>query len=133
MTRISVVSKMWMFLIYLVMLAFLSLNPWVMPDPHQAVGIVTWDKIEHGVAYCLLSILLMLIYKFPKSSVVYSCVVLLTSSLLGILLEYCQNWFTLNRQFSYQDAVANVFGAFLGVALYWCYNWVVVKRLQYPV
>ena len=133
MLKIAKNSKMWILLIYLVMLAFLSLNPWLMPDPHQSVGIITWDKIDHGVAYCLLSFLLMLIDKLPKSLVVSSCIVLLTSSLLGVLLEFCQNWFTLNRQFSYQDAVANVFGAFLGVALYWCYKWVVVKRLKHVV
>jgi VanZ family protein len=131
MISISEGLKMWILLIYVVTLAFLSLNPWVMPDPHQVVGIIAWDKIDHVVAYCLLSLLLMLIYKFPKSLGCASFMVLLTSSLLGILFEYCQNWFTTTRQFSYQDATANVFGAFFGVALYWCYRLLAVKRLKH--
>ncbi|MEY3880320.1 MAG: hypothetical protein RIQ94_1115, partial [Pseudomonadota bacterium] len=112
MISISEGLKMWILLIYVVTLAFLSLNPWLMPDPHQVVGIIAWDKIDHVVAYCLLSLLLMLIYKLPKSLGWASFMVLLTSSMLGILFEYCQNWFTTTRQFSYQDATANVFGAF---------------------
>ena len=131
MISVSEGSRIWILLIYLVMLTFLSLNPWVLPNPHQAVGIIAWDKIDHAVAYCLLSLLLMLIYKSPKSLGVASFMVLLTSSLLGILFEYCQDWFTSIRQFSYQDVSANVFGALLGVALYWCYRLLAVKRLKH--
>ncbi len=42
--------------------------------------------------------------------------ILLTSSLVGVFFEYCQLWFTSTRTFSYQDAVANIFGALLDEA-----------------
>jgi len=45
--------------IYFVMLAFLSLNPWLRPDSSPAIGNIAWDKIDHAAAYCLLSLLLM--------------------------------------------------------------------------
>ncbi|MDD5267286.1 MAG: VanZ family protein [Methylococcales bacterium] len=112
--------------IYVVILAFLSLNPWFLPDPSVAIGYISWDKIEHAVAYCGLSLLLILVYKNYKQPGMVSLIVLLACSLVGILLEYFQFWFTSNRMFSYGDAGANVFGAVLGVALFWCYWFVAV-------
>jgi VanZ family protein len=108
--------------IYLVILAFLSINPWLRPDSGQAISTIAWDKIDHAAAYCLLSLIFMSAYRYYKKRWLVSLIVLLTSPLVGILFEYCQLWFTSTRQFSYYDAVANAFGAVLGVALFWCYR-----------
>ena len=114
--------------IYFIILAFLSLNPWLHPASSQAIGNIAWDKIDHAAAYCLLSLLIMSACRYHKQQWVVSFMVLLTSSLVGVLFEYCQLWFTSTRQFSYYDAIANVFGAVLGVALFLCYSFVAVKR-----
>ena len=113
-------------LIYFVILAFLSINPWLRPDSGQAIGNIAWDKIDHAAAYCLLSLMFMSAYRCYKKRWLVSFMVLLTCPLVGVLFEYCQLWFTSTRQFSYYDAVANAFGAVLGVALFWCY-WLVAK------
>ena len=113
--------------VYLVILAFLSLNPWLHPDSSPAIGNIAWDKIDHTFAYCGLSLLLLSTYRHHKQLWRISFIVLLASALIGVLFEYCQLWFTATRQFSYDDALANVFGAALGVILFWCYLFVVVK------
>ena len=113
--------------VYLVILAFLSLNPWLHPDPSSAIGNIAWDKIDHTAAYCGLSLLLLLTYRQHPQLRWISVIVLLASALIGVLFEYCQLWFTSTRQFSYDDALANVFGAVLGVILFWCYRVLVVK------
>lgn len=116
--------------IYFVILAFLSLNPWVHPDSSLAIGNIAWDKIDHVAAYCLLSLLLMWAYGFHKQQRMVSLMILLTSSLAGVFFEYCQLWFTSTREFSYYDAAANVFGAVLGVLLFWCYLFVAKKHTR---
>jgi VanZ family protein len=117
--------------IYFVMLAFLSLNPWLRPNSGQAVGNIPWDKIDHAAAYCLFSFLLMWIYREYKQRRVVSFIVLLTCPLVGVIFEYCQRWFTSTRQFSYHDAIANVFGTVLGVALFLCYLFVAKRANKY--
>jgi VanZ family protein len=107
--------------IYFVILAFLSLNPWLQLDSGQAIGDIAWDKIDHAAAYCLLSLMLMWTNRCHKQRWVVSLMVLLTCPLVGVLFEYCQLWFTSTREFSYYDAVANAFGAVLGVALFLFY------------
>jgi VanZ family protein len=114
--------------VYVVILAFLSFNPWLLPDSSPAIGNIAWDKIDHATAYCLLSLLLMSAYRSNKQLWMVSFMVLLTCPLVGVLFEYCQLWFTSTRQFSSYDALANVFGAVLGVILFWCYLFVAVKR-----
>jgi VanZ family protein len=116
--------------IYFVILAFLSLNPWLHLGSSLEIGNITWDKISHAAAYCLLSLLLMSAYRCYKQQWVVSFMVLLTCSLVGVLFEYFQLLFTSTREFSYYDAIANVFGAVLGVTLYWCYLFVAVKRTK---
>jgi VanZ family protein len=115
-------------LINFVILVFLSLNPWLHPDSSQAIGNIAWDKVDHLAAYCLLSLLFLSTYRRHKHQWVVSLFTLITCSLVGILLEYSQLWFTFTRQFSYYDAIANSLGAVLGVTLFWCYRFVVIKR-----
>ena len=123
-------SMMRVLLIYLIILAFLSLNPWVHPASSLAIGNISWDKIDHAIAYSVFSLLLMTVYRSHKPLWVASFMVLLTSPLVGVLFEYCQLWFTSTRQFSYYDVIANVFGAVLGVTLFWCYLFVAVKHTK---
>lgn len=112
---------------YLIILGFLSLNPWVLPDPEPVMGFITWDLLDHAGAYGLLSILMMIAFKHQCRPLVMTGIVVITSGLVGILFEYGQYWFTSTRQFSFYDAVANVFGAVLGVAVLWSI-WIYRKR-----
>lgn len=109
----------WWLLLYLVILGFLTLNPWLRPDSNLAIGFIPWDLLDHAVAYGLLSVLMMLAFRQKDCPWVMTSLVILASSLLGVLFEYCQYWFTVNRQFSFFDAVANVCGAVLGVIVFW--------------
>jgi len=114
---ISVFFK-WL-LFYLTILGFLSLNPWLLPDPKQAIGFITWDLLDHAVAYGLLSVLMMFAFRQQGRRLVMISIVILASSLTGVLFEYGQYWFTSTRQFSFYDAAANVFGSVLGVFMFW--------------
>jgi VanZ family protein len=115
---------------YFVILAFISLNPWLLPGTGLAVANIAWDKIDHAAAYCLLSLLLISACRYHSHQWVVSFMILLTSSLLGVFFEYCQLWFTSTREFSYYDAVANVFGAVLGVTMFCCYLFVARKHAK---
>ena len=118
-------------LIYGGILAFLSLNPWIRPDSNPAIGYIGWDKIDHTIAYGILSFLLMSVYKPHKRRPgMVSFVVLLTCSLAGIVLEYCQLWFTSSRQFSFEDAGANALGSLIGLVLFWSYQFIAGKQAK---
>jgi len=106
-------------LFYLTILGFLSLNPWLLPDPKQAIGFITWDLLDHAVAYGLMSVLMMFAFRQQGRPLVMISIVILASSLTGVLFEYGQYWFTSTRQFSFYDAAANVFGSVLGVFMFW--------------
>ncbi|MDD5411248.1 MAG: VanZ family protein [Methylobacter sp.] len=108
----------WLLLFYLVVLGFLSLNPWLRPNPEQAIGFIAWDLLDHAVAYGLLSVLLMSAFIKRRRSLAMTFMVVVAASLIGVLFEYCQYWFTSTRQFSFYDAVANIFGSVLGVAAF---------------
>jgi len=105
--------------LYLAILSFLSLNPWVLPDSNQAVGFITWDLLDHAAAYGFLSVLMMFAFVQQNRPWTKTGIVVLSSSLAGVLFEYCQYWFTSARQFSFFDAAANVCGAMLGVIVFW--------------
>lgn len=107
--------------IYVAILAFLSLSSSVVMDSTIAFGIVSWDMIDHAVAYSGLAVLLMFIAKRYQSHMRATLWVVLTCGLMGMLMEYCQLWFTDTRQFSLRDAGANIFGSMLGVAIFWSY------------
>jgi VanZ family protein len=109
----------WLWLFFLIILGFLSLNPWLRPESTQAIGLVTWDLIDHAAAYSLLSVLMMLAFRQQDRPLVMASIVIPAASLTGVLFEYCQYWFTVNRQFSIFDATANVCGAVLGVIVFW--------------
>ena len=116
-------NKMRVLLIYGSILTFLSLNPWLRPASSSAMGYIAWDKIDHAIAYGILSFLLISAYKPHKRSAMTSFIVLLSCSLVGLLFEYCQHWFTSTRQFSYEDAAANALGSLMGLILFWSYSY----------
>lgn len=109
----------WLWLVFLLILGFLSLNPWLRPDATQAVGFITWDLLDHAAAYSLLSILMMLAFRQQGRPWMMASIVIPAAGLIGVLFEYCQYWFTVSRQFSFFDAAANVCGAVLGVIVFW--------------
>jgi len=109
----------WLWLIFLIILGFLSLNPWLRPDSNLAIGLIPWDLLDHAAAYSLLSVLMMFAFTRQKRPWVMTSIVILASGLIGVFLEYCQYWFTVNRQFSFFDAAANICGAMLGVIVFW--------------
>lgn len=103
-------------LIYLVIICFLSLNPWLLPGSGRVIGFVTRDMLDHAAAYNGLSLLmLMSLKKWQQPAAVKIFVVLVSCGSIGILLEYCQYWFTSTRHFSFHDIIANIFGAALGL------------------
>jgi len=118
-------------LFYLGLLAFLSLNPWILPDSGNAIGTLAWDKIDHAIAYALLAYLMISTCKFEKQPWLAALSVLLISSLIGITFEYGQLWLTSTRQFSLDDAIANVCGTFLGVVLFTTYRLLRFKKPEH--
>ena len=114
--------------VYLAILSFLTLNPWLRPDDSPAFADLDWDKIDHAFAYGILAWLMLLASKFYKKLWLSSLMVFLISGGIGLFLEYCQLWLTTNCSFSYGDALANVLGALLGVILFGCYRAFVNRR-----
>jgi VanZ family protein len=106
-------------IIYLVVLGFLSLNPWLRPDSQPAFKYITWDLVDHAIAYGVLSILLLSAFMKQRRPLVMTLIGVLVCSLMGVMFEYGQYWLTSTRHFSIYDAAANAFGSVLGVAAFW--------------
>lgn len=102
--------------VYLIILGFLSLNPWLLPSSGRVISFVTWDMLAHAASYSGLSLLMLVCLRtWQQPLVLIMFVVLFFCSSIGILFEYCQYWFTLTRQFSFYDIAANFFGVVLGL------------------
>lgn len=114
-------NKQLLFL-YLLILAFLSLNPWVRPSDAKALGFVAWDKISHAAAYGLLTILIIFAHSKPARGISSIIIAIVAAASIGIFAEYCQAWFTSTRNFSWLDASANSLGAVTGAIIYWVYQ-----------
>jgi VanZ family protein len=112
----------WTLLACLALVTFLSLNPWVLPDPKQAIGIFTWDLLDHAAAYAILAFLMLSVWIHPKHKLITTLLAVMLSSIFGFLLELGQFWLTSVRYFSCFDAYANVFGSFVGVAMFWYFR-----------
>ena len=107
--------------LYLLLLSFLSLNPWLRPDGRQIAGLITWDLVDHATAYGLLTILFLSACKWATGRRQYllTLMAVLTSSTMGLVLEFFQLWFTSTRSFAFSDAIANALGAVTGAAAFW--------------
>lgn len=102
--------------VYLIILGFLSLNPWIQPGSGKVIGFVAKDMAAHAAAYGGLSLLMLIsLRKWQRPLIVVMFVVLVSCSAIGVFFEYCQSWFTSSRQFSFHDIAANVFGSMLGL------------------
>jgi VanZ family protein len=106
------VNKEKLFLVSLILvfigIAILSLLP---PKSIEKIG--EHDKINHFIAYAVLSLNVGLVVKKLKTYLLY--LPLLIG--YGILLEYCQG-FVPGRQPSWLDALANSIGVSIGCVLY---------------
>lgn len=83
---------------------------------HIALSSNLWDKLEHGLAFLVLTILLCL------SRLNYSNLkIWALSSIYGILIESGQI-FSPNRFADPNDAVADALGAFIGILLFYAWK-----------
>ncbi len=80
----------------------------------QPISFTYLDKIEHAIAYFVLTFLWLL--KFKKQSA--KIIVLITVVLYGVLLEVLQFKLTDYRTFDYMDMLANAFGALLAFLVF---------------
>jgi VanZ family protein len=103
-------EKLLLILLILVFIgiAILSLLP---PKSMEEIG--KHDKINHFIAYLVLSFNFGLVVKKLKTFL--SCLPVLIS--YGLLLEYCQG-FVPGREQSWLDALANSVGVFTGFVLF---------------
>lgn len=103
---------------YLLVLGFLSLNPWLRPVTRP--GMLSPDKFDHALAYGGLAVILYAVLRIrllrhgPQAWLA----ALLGASAIGVLVEIAQTLFTTNRTGSIEDAVANVIGAAFGLVAY---------------
>jgi VanZ family protein len=103
-------------LLYLGALAFLSLNPWIKPSAALAFAGLSWDKIDHAIAYGGLTVLLVPAFGRALKGNAPLLLAVLAASAIGLATEFCQAWFTEGRMFSYFDASANGAGALIAAA-----------------
>jgi VanZ family protein len=108
--------------VYLLALAFLSLNPWLRPSSELAIGSITWDKIDHGLAYGVLAIIIILTFRKPAPKFGLTASAVLISAAVGVTVEFLQSWLTLVREFSWFDAYANGIGAAIGALGFWSFR-----------
>lgn len=106
---------------YLMVLFFLSLNPWLQPASGQ--GFFAPDKLDHALAYGGLSLIIFFCLVRSGNGYVRSTAhawmaALLMSVFIGILVETAQGLFMHSRTGSMDDAAANAIGAALGCVAY---------------
>lgn len=104
---------------YLVLLAFLSLNPWV--GPPAGGSLLPWDKAAHAAAYGGLSVLTFMAWERAwrprlKTALRIWLAAVLAAAAYGALMEVAQGTLTTYRDASVGDALANAAGAALGAA-----------------
>ena len=118
---------------YLLVLGFFSLNPWIRPTSTE--NVFSPDKIDHAIAYGGLAIIIFFCFAKLHNRYITSTsrawiAALVTSVLIGILVEIAQSLFTYNRTGSVEDAVANAMGAALGYAAYQGARYIMKSRLK---
>lgn len=111
--------------LYLLVLLFLSLNPWVRPAS-GAAPLMSPDKFDHVLAYGGLAVIHYLCF---QKSIIDSgrawIAALLAAIVIGILIELAQTLFTHHRSGSFADAVANAIGAGLGYMAFHLFKFIV--------
>lgn len=103
--------------LYLLVLLFLSLNPWLRPT--STASLLSPDRLDHALAYGGLAVIL---YLCLQKSIIDSgrswIAALLTAISVGVLIELAQTLFTHHRSGSFADAAANAIGAGLGYMVF---------------
>lgn len=102
-------------------IAWLSL----VEHPPQPPGLLGWDKLNHFLAYGLLSSLLYLGLGFWWSDWRRLVLALLSSFCYGAMMEVFQTVFSRGRTAEWGDLVADLCGILLGIA--------VARLLQYRI
>jgi VanZ family protein len=107
--------------LYLVVLLFLSLNPWILPPSTESI--FSPDKLDHAVAYGGLVILTYFCisrsaHKFKNNPKLIWSIAIVIAVSTGILIEIAQSKLTSNRTGSMEDALANAIGALIGLVAF---------------
>lgn len=119
---------------YVIVLTFLSLNPWFRPEDRG--GALSPDKVEHALAYGALAIMTFLCLVKARHGAGHGTTRVWITALsfavvFGILMEIAQSLLTTNRTGSVEDAVANTIGAALGFATYQTAKYVRAKIMRH--
>ncbi|MDX8400430.1 MAG: VanZ family protein [Gallionellaceae bacterium] len=118
---------------YLLVLGFLSLNPWIRPVSTNEIS--SPDKLSHAFAYGGLTIIIFLCFaqsrhgNFRNSARTWIAAISI-AVLFGVAIELAQSLFTVNRAGSLEDAIANAIGAGLGYVAYNMVKYLYDKRRQ---
>lgn len=117
---------------YLLVLGFLSLNPWVRPASRDEI--FSPDKVEHALAYGGLAIIVFFCLIKSRNDYIRNTArawiaAMFISALIGILLEVAQSLFIYNRTGSVEDSVANAIGAGLGYVAYLSVKYIRAKMV----
>ena len=102
-------NSLWLAILVTLIIVFLSLVKITGPQP---INVKFLDKIEHTIAYTVLSFLWCVVFrnKTRKDVPVIGCIS------LGVLLEFLQAQ-TGYRTFEVNDMLANTLGVFIGMVL----------------
>lgn len=85
--------------------------------PSDALMLIPhFDKVLHLVAYAGFSFLWIM--SFDRRTKRKITVVITTGLMLGLLVEYMQATYTIDRQYEILDIIANTTGLFLGLLAY---------------
>ena len=94
----------WLLLAITTFLMLIELKP-------QAAGYIYADKLQHIVVFFMLTLIGLYAYPFKKWVVITGLI------LFGLLIELSQSAFTLSRQASLADWIADVIGLILALSL----------------
>ncbi len=78
------------------------------------INISHLDKIEHAIAYLVLTVLWLLSFREKQ----HQLLVIACAIMYGVLMEFFQANLTTYRSFDYFDMLANTFGVLLGFLIF---------------
>ncbi|RXR20629.1 hypothetical protein EQG63_01470 [Flavobacterium amnicola] len=106
-------KSFWIASFWTLLILFLSFkNPSNIPN----IDIPNIDKVVHFMFYFVFVFLwYRYLYFLKKTKTIYVFILVVIAILLGILIEFGQECFTLTRQADFFDVVANSLGSIVGV------------------
>ncbi len=93
----------------------------------SAPTLSAWDKANHSIAFCVLTILLAFCYKKPTRQLFKR--VFLPLVLYGVVIEVVQ-YALPSRYFSLLDVFADSVGIFIGILVVYAVNVLLLKRFN---